>query len=305
MTEVIEVAAAIVRDANGRVLLSRRPAHKHQGDCWEFPGGKREPGESMEKALARELDEELGLTLRACRPFMTIDYDYPDRRVRLCFREVADFAGIPRGREGQPVDWFHPDALQTLAMPAANRPLVTALRLPEAWAILPGDMDEQDFVRALPSQAEAGRGIYLRGLESRPAEMQARARQCREHGLAIMVRDDVELARSVNADVLHLSSSASEPLTQRPEFEGLTSMACHNRAERDRALTLGADQILLAPVTATPTHPDAIPLGWDGLAELATGIPVPVYALGGITPADLDHAREAGARGVAGIRAFW
>lgn len=305
MTEVIEVAAAIVRDSHGRVLLSRRPAHKHQGDCWEFPGGKREPDESMEKALARELDEELGLALRACRPFMTIDHDYPDRRVRLCFREVTDFAGSPRGREGQPVDWFPPEALQELTMPAANRPLVTALRLPEAWAILPEELDEQDFVRALPAQAQSGRGIYLRGLESRPAEIQTRARQCREHGLAIMVRDDAELARAVNADVLHLSSGAGKSLTQRPGFEGLVSMACHNRAERDRALALGLDQILLSPVAATPTHPDATPLGWSGLAELATGIPVPVYALGGVTPAELDRAREAGARGIAGIRVFW
>lgn len=305
MSDVIEVAAAIVRDSSGRVLLSRRPAHKHQGNCWEFPGGKREPAESLHQALARELDEELGLTVHACRPFMTIDHDYSDRRVRLCFREVMDFAGTPRGREGQPVDWFQPDELQTLAMPAANRPLINALRLPEAWAIRPEDLDEQNFVRALPTQAQSHRGIYLRGLEARPSELQRRAGQCREHGLAIMVRDDEALARSVNADVLHLSSARAGTLTQRPVYEGLVSMACHNQAERDRALALGADQILLSPVAATPTHPDVTPLGWSGLAKLATGIPVPVFALGGITPADLDDARAAGARGVAGIRAFW
>jgi 8-oxo-dGTP diphosphatase len=305
VSEVIEVAAAIVRDVDGRVLLSRRPAHKHQGDCWEFPGGKREPGESMEEALARELDEELGLIPRACRPFMTIDHDYADRRVRLCFREVTDFTGSPRGREGQPVDWFYPEALRELSMPAANRPLVTALRLPDAWAILPEDLDEETFVRALPARAQSGHGIYLRGLETRPAELQVRAAQCREHGLAIMIRDEAELARSVNADVLHLSADTGKSLTEKPEFEGLVSMACHNRTERDRALALDMDQILLSPVAATPTHPGATPLGWSGLAELATGIPVPVYALGGVTPADLDRARQAGARGIAGISAFW
>ena len=305
MSKVIEVAAAIIRDASGRVLLSRRPSHKHQGDCWEFPGGKCEPNESMEAALTRELDEELGLTLFSSVPFMTIDHDYPDRRVRLCFREVTRFRGQPRGREGQPVDWFAPEALQELVLPAANQPVVTALRLPEAWAILPSHLKEADFLRALPGQAERGYGIYFRGLENRPAELQTRVQQAREHGLTIMVRDDPEVARKVKADVLHLSSDVSRSLTERPQFDGLVSMACHNRAERDRALVLGVDQILLSPVSATPTHPEARPLGWPGLAELATGIPVPVYALGGVTPADREQARKAGARGIAGIRAFW
>lgn len=305
MSDIIEVAVAIVRESQGRVLLSRRPAHKHQGDCWELPGGKRDPGESVRDALARELDEELGLGVRACRPFMTIDHDYGDRRVRLWFREVTALAGTPRGREGQVVDWFHPDDLTSLPMPAANRPVVTALRLPDAWAIPPDDLDEPGFARALPEQARCGRGIYLRDLETRPSALQTRARLCREHGLAIMVRDDAELARSVEADVLHLSSGKAAIPDQGPEYDGFISMACHDRAERDQALALGADQILLSPVAPTATHPDATPLGWSGLSELATGIAAPVYALGGVTPADLDEARAAGARGIAGIRAFW
>ena len=101
----IVVVAGIIRDAQGRLCLSRRPEHKHQGGLWEFPGGKVEAGEALGDALARELDEELGLRDLVSTPFMSVEHAYPDLRVVLHFRELRAWSGEPHGREGQPVEW--------------------------------------------------------------------------------------------------------------------------------------------------------------------------------------------------------
>ncbi|MGB1498927.1 8-oxo-dGTP diphosphatase MutT, partial [Alloalcanivorax venustensis] len=118
----IVVVAAIIRDRENRLCLSRRPEHKHQGGLWEFPGGKVEEGEPLEQALARELDEELGMQGARSRPFMTVRHRYPDLRVTLHFREVTAYTGEPHGREGQPVEWVPLQELSSRQFPAANQP---------------------------------------------------------------------------------------------------------------------------------------------------------------------------------------
>ncbi len=304
MSDAVEVAAAVIRQGE-RVLLSHRAAHKHQGDRWEFPGGKREPDETIEQSLARELEEELGLSIHTCRPFMTLEYHYPDRRVRLFFREVMHWTGDPEGREGQVFGWVPLKDLAEYPLPEANRPLIAALNLPDAWAIRPEGLDDASLIRALPAQAVAHRGVYLRGLEQEPERLAGLARSCREQGVPVMVRDDPALARATGADVLHLSAARAADLGERPPGTAFLSVACHSARELAHARTLQADQVLLSPVAATPSHSDAPVLGWSGFSELAVGQPMAVYALGGVQPQDLDRAREAGARGVAGIRGFW
>lgn len=304
LSEPIEVAAAVIRDGD-RVLLSHRAAYKHQGDRWEFPGGKCEPGESVEQSLARELDEELGLAIHACRPFMTLEYVYPERCVHLFFREVTDWVGEPRGREGQPVDWVPVARLADYPLPEANQPLIAALNLPDAWAIRPPEIDDGAVERALPARAAAGQGVYLRGLETQPERLAALTRACREQAVPVMVRDDADLARELGADVLHLSTRTAARQIARPDFPGYLSVACHSAVELNQARQLGAEQVLLSPVAVTPSHPGMPGLGWSAFRKLATGRPLAVYALGGVGPDDLNRARVAGARGVAGIRGFW
>ena len=80
--EVVPVAVGVIRDGN-RILLAKRPDHVHQGGRWEFPGGKREPGEDRFAALVRELEEELGIRPRDARPLIRIRHDYPDKSVEL------------------------------------------------------------------------------------------------------------------------------------------------------------------------------------------------------------------------------
>lgn len=299
----IEVAAAIVRDSSGRVLLSKRPEHKHQGGCWEFPGGKLERGETPARALVRELKEELDIEVSSCLPFMTIEHAYPELTVRLHFREVSAWKGEPRGMEGQPLDWFEPASLSSLDFPTANRPVVTALALPDCFAILPESFsggDPADLLQALP----AGAGLYLRGLEKQPDRLLALARACEEQRVPIMVRNDASLAAAARARVLHFSG---DRLARGgvPSFNGFRSAAVHDRKEMELAVAAGLDMAFLSPVSRTGSHPGVAPLGWEGFSAIARGKPLAVYALGGVAPADLVRAREAGARGVAGIRAFF
>ncbi|MBA3981551.1 MAG: NUDIX hydrolase [Alcanivorax sp.] len=310
---VLLVVAAIIRHPdNGRILLSQRPAHKHKGGCWEFPGGKVEPDEALDAALARELHEELGLTVRECRPFMTIDHAYPELSVRLCFREVTAFEGEPHGREGQPVDWFTADALADLPFPEANQPVVTALGLPDQLLVLPDTLSctpPDDWQKRLADAVAAGcRLVYLRGDHDR-ATLASLARVAQAAGARVLVADNVALARDTGADGVHLRSGLTDAQIAQVIKEGgdslLYSMACHDEAELERARRAGVDLVMLSPVHATPTHPDAAGLGWERFRTLAEGQPFSVYALGGVGPQDLDVAREHGARGVAGIRAFW
>lgn len=125
----IHVVAGIIRDAQGRILISRRHDHLHQGGLWEFPGGKVEAGEAVHDALARELREELALTVLVAEPFQQIRHDYPDKSVLLDFWLVSGFEGDAHGVEGQPVLWVDVVALRDYPFPAANVPIVDELIL--------------------------------------------------------------------------------------------------------------------------------------------------------------------------------
>jgi 8-oxo-dGTP diphosphatase len=120
----------------------------------------------------------------------------------------------------------------------------------------------------------------------------------------LLVNGDVDLARELGVGV-HLRAAQLRALRERPlPPTSWVGASCHHAEELDLAARLGADFATLSPVRATASHPDAQPLGWDGFAQLVADARLPVYALGGVTPADLERARVAGAQGVAGIRAF-
>lgn len=128
MKVVHVAAAAIVRD--DMVLLSRRPEHVHQGGKWEFPGGKLETAEEVVHALVRELQEELDITPTSYRPLIRVHHSYTDLSVLLDVWLVDDFSGLPRGREGQLVEWKSFLSLSALDFPEANIPIVKAVSLP-------------------------------------------------------------------------------------------------------------------------------------------------------------------------------
>ncbi len=124
----VTVAAGVLRDSLGRVLITQRPAEKHVGGYWEFPGGKLRTGESARAALDRELGEELGIRVLAATPLIGYRHEYPDRDVILRVFEVAKFSGEPVGREGQPLRWLDWNQLRNFAaLLPADVPIIKAL----------------------------------------------------------------------------------------------------------------------------------------------------------------------------------
>ncbi len=120
MTATLEIVVALLRDAAGRFYIQRRAEGSHQGDRWEFPGGKLEAGESLTQALSRELQEECGITPVDGWPWRQLTHDYGDRQVRLHLYLVRQWQGEARSREGLSWRWSTADELQQLDWPAAN-----------------------------------------------------------------------------------------------------------------------------------------------------------------------------------------
>jgi mutator protein MutT len=127
----IHVVAAVLIDARRRVLIAQRPAGKHMAGAWEFPGGKLEPGEAPAEGLARELREEIGITIDAPRPLLRLRHRYPTREVLLDVWVVRRYRGRPHGLDGQALRWCDRAALGTAELLPADRPILAALRLPE------------------------------------------------------------------------------------------------------------------------------------------------------------------------------
>ncbi|MFP4244621.1 MAG: Nudix family hydrolase [Ectothiorhodospira sp.] len=312
----LDVAIGVILDPGGACLVARRPRGVTQGGLWEFPGGKVAPGESPARALARELDEELGILPRRAVPLITVVHDYSDRRVRLHAFQVHGFSGIPRGREGQTLGWVAVQDLPALAFPAANRPILRALSLPDRYLITPDHPDPDGLLRGLARTLETGtvRLVQLRAPAWTQAQMLALAREavplCHHHGARILINADPETAVAAGADGLHLNGVrlagwAARGVRPRVGDEGLVAASVHDAASLEQARRLGCDWVVISPVAPTATHPGGKPLGWRGFAELARAAGCPAYALGGMTPAHIPRARACGGQGVAGIRGLW
>ena len=306
----IHVVAGILRDAQGRVLLAQRGVGKHLEGLWEFPGGKVDPGESPLAALRRELHEEIGVEVDAATPLISVPWHYPGKRVELDVHEVTAWRGEPHGREGQAIAWCVPEAMHEFEMPAADRPVVTALRLARRMLVTPEHgLDDPAFVERLGRAFDAGlRLVQLRApglddaqLEAVAARLHARAAV---HGATLVVNGSIEVAQRLGLG-LHLGAAAARAHVARPvDRARWFGVSAHDATELAHAQVLDADYAVLGPVRETATHAGAPGMGWTRFAALARELPMPCFAIGGLAPHELGLARAHGAFGVAGIRAF-
>jgi 8-oxo-dGTP diphosphatase len=124
---VIEVSAALIRDAAGRYLITQRRKGSHLAGQWEFPGGKVEAGETPAACLRRELIEELSATFAVGQLVDTIRWEYPERTVVLHFFECRLESGIIAPREGQAMQWVEPARLADHDFPPADHELIQRL----------------------------------------------------------------------------------------------------------------------------------------------------------------------------------
>lgn len=307
---MIDVAAAVILRADGQVLFGRRPEGKPYPGYWEFPGGKIEHGETALAALKRELMEELGISVSQAHPWITRTFHYQHATVRLNFFKVVEFEGTPEGLENQLLSWQEPQAIDVFPILPANAPILRILNLPPVYAITHATaMGVDRQLASLHSALEKGlKLLQIREKQMPRDELLAFGRQActlaRNHGATVLVNADIDLAREIAADGVHLDSGTLMQLNQRPDFPWVAASA-HDRRELQHAANLGIDFVVLGPVMPTASHPGAPALGWKRFAELAHDLPLPVYALGGLNCSDLDAAIEHGAHGVSMITGAW
>jgi 8-oxo-dGTP diphosphatase len=305
VTPVVEVAAAVILRADGAFLLAQRPPGKVYAGWWEFPGGKIEPGEPAETALARELHEELGIELRTAYPWLTRVYVYPHATVRLHFFRVLGWDGEPHPKEGQGFAWQPLDAPMAAPMLPANAPVLAALALPEEYAITHGgSLGTAPMLAQLERRLQQGLGlVQVREPLLSAAQRELFTRQAiglaHRYGAKLLTK-----APFPGADGIHLTASQLMQARERPRT-GLVAASCHTREELERAMQLELDFAVLGPVKQSVSHPGMDGMGWERFADIVHGTAIPVYAIGGLTGADLEAAWHAGAHGLAMIRGSW
>ena len=126
----VHVAVGVLLNDKREVLIALRPTQAHQGGLWEFPGGKVEEGESAEHALNREFEEELGISVQACTALTQIRHEYSDKTVMLDVWCIEKYSGIPKGREGQAIEWRALSKLRPTDFPKANEHIIRVLNSP-------------------------------------------------------------------------------------------------------------------------------------------------------------------------------
>jgi 8-oxo-dGTP diphosphatase len=127
--KLVEVAAGLIY-REGRYLIARRSPGVHLAGFWEFPGGKREPGETLEACLRRELFEELGIRIDVPIPFQVVRHEYAEKIVELHFFHCRITAGQAAAIDCAEIRWVWPHELGDFAFPPADRPIIDALLSP-------------------------------------------------------------------------------------------------------------------------------------------------------------------------------
>lgn len=313
----VHVAVAVIF-RNGRVLIARRPDHAHQGGLLEFPGGKVEPGETVQQALVREIAEETGLKLveDALKPVIGIRHDYGDKRVFLDVWQTSDAQGEAEGREGQAISWMLPEDMRDEGFPAGNWAIIRALKLPRCLAIIGRIEGGEGIARGVGQLTFALRErpspfVVLRAPNLESADYQhlvdAALPVCKDfdsglivHGSPAVFHDGRGLAG------LHLPWREAEELESRPVPNDVwLGVSCHSPEQVAHAALLKADYVTLGPVKPTASHPEANGIGWAAFRACVAQAPMPVYGLGGLHEKDVIAARREGGQGIAGIGYWW
>ena len=338
-TKIVEVAAAVLQREDNSFLLAQRPPDKIWAGYWEFPGGKIEPGETPYHALVRELREELGIAVTTAYPWLTRVFAYPHATVRLNFFRVTAWSGELHPHEGQQFAWQRlqpmnpmpkgvlpyaptdawivgaygntPDHhISVSPLLPANAPILRALELPTLYAISnAAELGVEEFMHRLEAALHKGLRLVQLREKSLPHDALRELAQrvvtlAHAHGARVLLNGDVALAQQVGADGVQLTGAQLAELQHRPEVDWCAA-SCHSAEELRRAEALGCDFALLSPVLPTKSHPGAAHLGWEKFAEIAAGASIPVYALGGLTDADMEIAWHHGAHGIALLRQAW
>ena len=302
VTKLTEVAAAVIERPDGTFLLARRPQGKPYPGYWEFPGGKIEAGEDARAALARELKEELDITVRASTPWITRVFAYTHAIVRLHFFRVTAWDGEPQPLEDQAIAWQRVGMADVAPMLPANAPVLAALALPAVMIVSnAAEVGIDEWIRRLTERVVDEKllvQIREKGMERmRVQHLLSRAlARAQPFGSRVVVNN--ECGHLPQAEGVHLTAAALMAAGARPDA-ALVGASCHGERDLEQAARLGLDYVIVGTLKQTASHEHAVVLGWDRFESLIRGLPMPVYAIGGMRRADLPEARRRGAHGVA------
>lgn len=310
---IVHVAVAVIKNQHGQLFIAKRPEKSHQGGLWEFPGGKIENGESVQEALARELFEEVGITVLDASPLIRIHHDYDDKSVLLDVWCINDFSGEAHGKEGQETCWINLEHLSEYTFPEANTSIIKALNLPDKCMITGEFNSEENLVKKIQVGIEKGMMIQFRApvLDSNIYFNYAEKIYdiCKRHNVKLLLNTSFENYIEQQAfkfsHGLHLNSQEIHKYPTGQNFDFLTSTSVHNNDELLLAEKNDIDFVLLSPVKKTLSHPGSKPLGWTNFREITEITNLPVYALGGMTVNDIKTAKTNGGQGIAAIGEFW
>ncbi len=294
---VTHAAVAVLVREDGQVLMGQRPEGKAWAGWWEFPGGKVEAGELPIEALVRELQEELGIAVEQAYPWLTRQFDYPEKTVKLHFYMVRAWHGEPYGKEGQLLLWQQPNAVEVSPVLPANEPILKALQLPYVYAATNMvSIGETLFFAHLNLALNNG----LRLIQVHEPTLDAvalktfaeRVVQCaRPYAAKVLIYRDIALAQAVGADGVHLQTEQLMSLTTRPKVSWCIA-TCHHAEHMAHAAMLGLDGVVFAAAKQPVSD-------WANFSSMIKGNTIPVYADVGIDVDFLDTAWQAGAHGIA------
>ena len=294
----IHVAIAILLHQQN-VLVGWREAKQHQGNKYEFPGGKVEANETPEQACRREVLEEVGIDISEWYVFDFICHEYEDVIVHLhIFHAMVTEAQCECIQE--PWTWYQRDALLNLNFPKANSAMLQRLYWQPQLKI---SANLQDVKHLIDDQLLYWRTGFTAMHVQEVASLTDEQLSKLVLNVALWSKLDNEYKHQIAA--VHLKQQQLLQLRKGDLTVGTRFIAaCHDVKSVLHAQEIGCDAVLLSPVKNTATHPDYSALGWTQFQAIANAVDIPVFALGGLSPMDLDIAQQHGAYGIAGIRSF-
>ena len=312
----VHVAIALLL-YRGKVLVGWRNADQHQGNKYEFPGGKIEAGETPVEACRREIFEEVGIGIQQWHAFDVIHHEYDDVEVFLhLFHATVNEQYLTDIQK--PWTWYSRDQLLGLNFPKANQSIIQRLfwnhriKISEDLSELCRNQQSVANANTLNESnlnEDAAQPLFYYRTELLTSAVE-QVQQLNLHDLSrLIINVDMwkQLPESLQKAVaaVHYKQQQVMDLQIGQLPLGVRCIAaCHDLVSLQRAHQLGFDAVILSPVLPTATHPDAHTLGWEQFAQYAKSSDLPVFALGGLSPTDLSIAQEHGAYGIAGISQF-
>ena len=301
--KIVKAVIGILKNTDGEILIAERRPDQFMGGYWELPGGKIEPSESNEEALARELKEELGVVVFEPSLLHTMCHHYEEKTVYLWIYNVDVFDGEANGAEGQNIAWSPASEFGAFRILPTMKAIIHKICLPDHYWITPENKPEKTLLEQLQVHITNGtRMVQLRAKkELRPLFIDQFYQVCHDADVKLILNTPNKTYKE-SCDGWHLTTNELLSLSERPcDSDKLLGASTHDLIEVKHAEIFDADYISIAPVESTKSHPGCTPLGWKKAEALVSKSNLPAYLLGGMNKKNLERALSITAQGVAGI----